>query len=753
MAKKAAVATKEAEEMLFRWEAENDQHFSEEEEGEGGGELDSPPQLENLIGRVEDLLTRRGPMAVGTRDRIRSNCLAAIQEGSITWGASKAARWGGGWMFPPELIKADEDFIRSHGGLEQASGERWKELKESRMNIEKVAATLNPANPEFARIMVFAQEGGGVPIPVPPDFVPNGSNGGRVPTPSSLAKTVGGALRKLVNKGFRERKLCFVIRASELGDLVPDAHVSPGTWATKDGKDQGRNCNHCSNGGHEPGNQPLNSEWLKDRAREMYLPITLPTLEDFIAMITDFMRRAVEMGWGDRLIRIWKMDIFGAYTQLTYRAADVHLMACSLPDDLIAFFTCGTFGWAAMPFVFQVVSRAIVWELNEGVTHKLQGDCLMYVDDISGVCFDEDVEGDQAKVKVLVEGLLGKGAIADTKTFVDTNGILDLIGYRLDISQQRVGISERNVRKAFYAAHRIGDGTAVTLKEMQRVAAHAARYRRVCKLLGPFGNALFSACKGHTMPHVVFPLNAVQLAAVWMLRILLILTEVDGITFTRSFASFTTRRMGHDWVIEYDASLWGLAIIWFMVVREWIGGEEVKHEVAVGCWAGSIESYELTDESGLMNTVEFTAGTIGLRGLSQRVTEPAAVLVRGDNTSAMTWAVEESYKSVYATRAAVVHVAQRIRSGLEVVGMEHLPHTKGEWHDDKNWRTDWLTRGRSWEDVKLWDKRDPTGSRLGEKMVPWAVEGVGEILALCHPRQEGVIDQHFVGEVLGIMGI
>ena len=84
MAKKAAVATKEAEEMLFRWEAENDQHLSEEEEGEGGGELDSPPQLENLIGRVEDLLTRRGPMADGTRDRIRSNCLAAIQEGSIT---------------------------------------------------------------------------------------------------------------------------------------------------------------------------------------------------------------------------------------------------------------------------------------------------------------------------------------------------------------------------------------------------------------------------------------------------------------------------------------------------------------------------------------------------------------------------------------------------------------------------------------------------------------------------------------------
>ena len=37
VAKKAAVATKEAEEMLFRWEAENDQYSSYEEEGEGTG--------------------------------------------------------------------------------------------------------------------------------------------------------------------------------------------------------------------------------------------------------------------------------------------------------------------------------------------------------------------------------------------------------------------------------------------------------------------------------------------------------------------------------------------------------------------------------------------------------------------------------------------------------------------------------------------------------------------------------------------
>jgi hypothetical protein len=41
------------------------------------------------------------------------------------------------------------------------------------MNRDTVLKTLDPLNPERDRVLVLAEEGGGVPIPVPEDFIPN----------------------------------------------------------------------------------------------------------------------------------------------------------------------------------------------------------------------------------------------------------------------------------------------------------------------------------------------------------------------------------------------------------------------------------------------------------------------------------------------------------------------------------------------------------------------------------------------------
>ena len=51
----------------------------------------------------------------------------------------------------------------------------------------------------------------------------------------------------------------------------------------------------------------------------------------------------------------------------------------------------------------------------------------------------------------------------------------------------------------------------------------------------------------------------------------------------------------------------------------------------------------------------------------------------------------------------------------------------------------------------VWDKLDPYGSRLGEEMVPWEIEGVKEVLDLCNPARGGVVDNEFVSEVLGFI--
>jgi len=395
-----------------------------------------------------------------------------------------------------------------------------------------------------------------------------------------------------------------------------------------------------------------------------------------------------------------------------------------------------------MPFCFQVVTRAVLWELNVGTRHRLRGMSLMYVDDIIAASLARDVLHDQATVTALVDGLLGDGAMSQKKTVVETEGVLEAIGYRIDRIGERVGISEGNTHKAFYAACAVGDGTSVTMQMMEKVAAHAARYKRVCPFMAAFTTALFGSIRGRTNRMLRFALKPLEMAAVQMMRILLVLTAVEGIAFTRSFRSFSLREQPHTWVLEYDASLTAIAIIWYRVVGD--------VEVGVGYCVVNIESLELNgmeDKSKFMNFAEFLAATLAVRGLVAQGITNQPVMVRGDNRAALTWATKKSFRSEFASRTAMVHITQNVRAGIEIVAQEHLPHTKAY---DHNWRCDVPSRGGSWAEVFKRDKGDKiTGQRLfEEQMTQWEIPDAGRIVRLCDPRGgrgEGVA---FVREVL-----
>ena len=150
-------------------------------------------------------------------------------------------------------------------------------------------------------------------------------------------------------------------------------------------------------------------------------------------------------------IAIWKMDIKGAYTLLTFHPDDLHLVGCLLPGDYVVIPQGGTFGWTGMPFVFNVITNGIVWELNMGRRiYRIQGRAAMYVDDIFGVTLVIDLQADMHKAQRLIETLLGDHAVATKKT-ESSETALDVIGYRIDIARQRVGITERNRHRAFAA--------------------------------------------------------------------------------------------------------------------------------------------------------------------------------------------------------------------------------------------------------------------------------------------------------------
>ena len=77
-----------------------------------------------------------------------------------------------------------------------------------------------------------------------------------------------------------------------------------------------------------------------------------------------------------------------------------------LTDDVVYFQLAGIFGWAGTPAAFQVVTRAISWELR----HALLSRTLMYVDDIIGIDFVDEIADDIARTRVICTSLLGTGA-------------------------------------------------------------------------------------------------------------------------------------------------------------------------------------------------------------------------------------------------------------------------------------------------------------------------------------------------------
>ena len=71
--------------------------------------------------------------------------------------------------------------------------------------------------------------------------------------------------------------------------------------------------------------------------------------------------RDPETRWED--LRLWKMDLKGAYTLLSYRPEDAGLFGMELTGDLIYLQIAGIFGWMRTRAAFQVVTRALNGEL------------------------------------------------------------------------------------------------------------------------------------------------------------------------------------------------------------------------------------------------------------------------------------------------------------------------------------------------------------------------------------------------------
>ena len=317
-------------------------------------------------------------------------------------------------------------------------------------------------------------------------------------------------------------------------------------------------------------------------------------------------------------LRLWKMDLKGAYTLLSFRADYVGLFGMLLTDDLVYFQLAGIFGWSGTPAAFQVVTRAIAWELRA----RLRSRTVMYVDDIIGIGFKMDIAADLALTRSICTTLLGSNAVADDKTEVSRR--LDVIGYIIDLDTGRVLISKKNFLAALNGFLNVDTSARVNLRTAQRLASWSTRYGKICRVMRPFCSALYRLTWGRTDPHALFSLSSEAIVAIQCWRAMLCLVRHRESEFTRSIASFAPETPTV--VVEFDSSLSGAGLIWYSRVS--------GAEVAMG--VGTADLLFLGFGEDFQNLSEFLGAILAILGKVALGYWGRSVALRDDSVTALT---------------------------------------------------------------------------------------------------------------------
>jgi hypothetical protein len=347
--------------------------------------------------------------------QVRELVQEALDSARSDYSVDSALEWADGYVFPPGIVESDAESLAAAGfDFEVMVRERLESLSADRLSASRVAG-LRADNPVMELLLDLVV---GMKEHVPEGFEPNGHQ----PRTDlrGIYVDVAPAVNKMYGATLADR-LAFLLPLDLALQHVPNLHLSKAHWCPKKGKASGRPLSDLSN----VDGTRINTDETAKAASDYYGAIRHPTIEDIARIVHEFWIEAKRNNPSLRQhdLCLWKMDLRGAYTLLSFRPGDAGLFATLLTDDLVYFQLVGIFGWAGTPAAFQVVTRAIRWELR----HALRSRTLMYVDDIIGVCFVEEVTADLATMKRICTDLLGSGSVADDKT--ESGRKLEVIGY------------------------------------------------------------------------------------------------------------------------------------------------------------------------------------------------------------------------------------------------------------------------------------------------------------------------------------
>ena len=406
------------------------------------------------------------------------------------------------------------------------------------------------------------------------------------------------------------------------------------------------------------------------------------------------------------------MDLKGAYTLLSFRPEDVGLFGLLLTGDLVYYQLAGIFGWSGTPAAFQVVTRAISWELK----HALKSSTRMYVDDIIGVCFAEDLEADLIITRGICTALLGPGAVADDKTEHGTR--LDIIGYTVDLLTMRVLIARKNFLTALHGFITTDVEGRINLRTAQRLASWGTRYGKICRVMRPFCTALNRATWGRTDEHALFWIPTETIVAIQCWRAMLRLVRHRETEFTRTIVSFAASTPAV--VVEFDSSLSGAGLIWYR--------REHGAEVAVGVSAVNLEFLAFGVDSSNQNLAEFIGAILAVIGQIIMGLSGCSLALRGDSVTALTWAITERPRGSIVSNASMVWTLLCVATDIDVTEMIHIAGK-----DNSN--CDRLSRRQKYEpDTPIEQMAEEMGIGGTTVMEFDSQEAVMGILRMCDPR-------------------
>ena len=350
----------------------------------------------------------------------------------------------------------------------------------------------------------------------------------------------------------------------------------------------------------------------------------------------------------------------------------------------------GTFGYTGTPAAFEVVTRALRFELSYRLVGKLLG---VYVDDAMAAAWREDMGVDALTAETLIEGLLGPGAYAHSKyeRTDESNRRLDVLGYTLCLRQLILTISCRNWLKTAAGFFAVDTSRPVPAATMEKLSSWAARYAKICRPLKPFVTTLYGSHSWMSNRNASIVLTEEVVTVVWMWRAMLCVLELNEQRFARPFKSFLPRDPRV--VARFDSSLSGIGILLGWIVDgtfpEWFGGCSL-----------SLTALEFGSDASFQNVAEFIGMNCASIALVKAGLTEEGIILEGDSTSALSWAINEHYRGDRVKNASIVHTDLGLEKGVTYGGSNHIPG-KDDGTDATNGKCDALSRGQSLDQIGL----------------------------------------------------